>query len=57
MLDSVIVGTAQIVPALGADQLAVMPGKKMAAIGADLLVMNRTVRTADPLVRFRTLGA
>jgi hypothetical protein len=35
----VIVGAAQVIAAVGADQLAMVAGKAMAAVGADLAVV------------------
>ena len=48
---SVIVGAAEVVAAVGADQLAVMAGEPMAAGGANLaVVINRqfVMGGADP---------
>ena len=44
---SVIIGAAQVVAALGADQLAVVAGQGLAAVGADLLVMRGRGRSFD----------
>jgi hypothetical protein len=39
---SIIIGAAQVVAALGADQLAVVAGEAVGAGGADLAVVDRT---------------
>jgi hypothetical protein len=36
---SVVVGAAQVVAAVGADQLAMMAGEEVAAVGADLAMV------------------
>ena len=36
---SVVVGTAEVVAAVGADELAVVAGESMAAVGADLAMV------------------
>ena len=40
----IIIGAAEVVAAVGADELTVMAGEAMAASGADLGVVRRGVR-------------
>jgi hypothetical protein len=50
---SVVIRTAQVIAALSADQLTVMAGKHVAAVGANLLMMNLLTDSSCATLIFR----